>query len=129
MSYFHIVKKSNKVYVWPAIDRNRNQVVDFEVTTSREFGAYLPMALRLDSSYEIEISRSDHYDVYGQYKIAKVHYQTKSETALVESFNSLLRHYLTRFHRKTKRYSKAIDMIYNSILLLFNKNLLISILS
>ncbi|MCC8369842.1 MAG: IS1 family transposase, partial [Rickettsia endosymbiont of Stiretrus anchorago] len=43
--------------------------------------------------------------------------------------NSLLRHYLARFNRKTKRYSKAIDMIYNSILLLFNKNLLLSIFS
>ncbi len=59
------------------------------------------MALRLESSYDIEISCSDHYDVYGQYKIAKNHYFTKSETALVESFNSLLRHYLARFHRKT----------------------------
>ena len=107
--------------MWLAIDRNRNQVVDFEVTKSREFGAYLPLALRIYSSYEIEISCSDRYEVYGQYKIAKAHYFTKSETALVESFNSLIRHYLARFYRKTNRYSKAIDMIYHSILLLFNK--------
>jgi insertion element IS1 protein InsB len=46
---------------------------------------------------------------------------TKSETALVESKNSLIRHYLARFNRKTKRYSKALDMITNSILILFNK--------
>ncbi|MGX6960742.1 MAG: IS1 family transposase [Rickettsia endosymbiont of Pentastiridius leporinus] len=73
------------------------------------------------------MSCSDHYDVYEAYKVAKKHYFTKKETALVESFNSLLRHYLARFNRKTKRYSKAIDMIYNSILLLFNKNLSLSI--
>jgi arginine utilization protein RocB len=37
---------------------------------------------------------------------------TKAETA----WNPLtLRHYLARFNRKTKRYSKAIDMIANSI--------------
>ena len=87
------------------------------------------MALRLESTYEIEISCSDRYEVYDKYKIAKTHYFTKAETALVESFNSLIRHYLARFNRKTKRYSKAIDMIYNSILMLFNKNLLISIFS
>lgn len=87
------------------------------------------MAFRLEANYDIEISCSDHYDVYGQYKIANKHYFTKAETALVESFNSLLRHYLARFNRKTKRYSKAMDMIYNSILLLFNKNLLLSIFS
>jgi insertion element IS1 protein InsB len=99
------------------------------VTDSREFSAYLPMAFRLESKYKIEISCSDYYDVYGKYKIAEKHYMTKSETSLVESFNSLLRHYLARFNRKTKRYSKAIDMIYNSILMLFNKEMLISIIS
>ncbi len=102
-------------------------MVDFEVTTSREFSAYLPLAFRLDERYNIEISASDYYAVYGQYKIAQRHIMTKAETSLVESKNSLLRHYLARFNRKTKRYSKAIDMIENSILLLFHKNILMSI--
>jgi insertion element IS1 protein InsB len=99
------------------------------VTESREFAAYLPIALRLEEKYEIEIACSDHYEVYNKYHIAKKHYFTKAETALVESFNSVIRHYLARFNRKTKRYSKALDMIYNSILMLFNENLLLSIVS
>ena len=98
------------------------------MTTSREFSAYLPMAFRLEERYNIEISASDYYAVYGQYKIAGRHIMTKAETSLVESKNSLIRHYLARFNRKTKRYSKAIDMIENSILMLFNKNMLISII-
>ena len=114
--------------MWLAVDRDRNKVVDFEVTTSREFSSYLPLALRLEKNYQISISCSDHYDVYRKFNIAKKHYSTKAETSLVESFNSLIRHYLARFNRKTKRYSKALDMIYNSILMLFNKDLLISIL-
>lgn len=85
------------------------------------------MALRLKENYNIEISCSDGYEVYGKFRVADKHYYTKKETALVESFNSLIRHYLARFHRKTKRYSKAIDMVYNSILMLFNKDLLLSI--
>jgi len=99
------------------------------VTSSRDFWSYLPLARRLRAAYRISIGCSDHYDVYGKVKVAEQHYFTKSETALVESFNSLIRHYLARFNRKTKRYSKALDMIYNSLLLLFNKKLLISILS
>lgn len=87
------------------------------------------MARRLELRYDIEIACSDHYDVYSKYRIAKKHYMTKAETSLVELFNSLIRHYLARFNRKTKRYSKALDMIYNSIMMLFNKNLLLSILS
>ena len=99
------------------------------MTDSGEFSAYLPMAFRLESKYKIEICCSDYYDVYGKYRIAEKHYMTKAETSLVESFNSLLRHYLARFNRKTKRYREAIDMIYNSILMLFNKEMLISIVS
>lgn len=97
------------------------------MTQSREFWAYLPLASRLEERYNIDISASDYYTVYGQYKISKRHIMTKKETALVESKNALIRHYLARFNRKTKRYSKAIDMIENSILMLFNKKLLLSI--
>ena len=127
MSYLVTVKKTNRVYVWLTVDWNRGEVVDFEVTQSREFSAYLPLAFRLESNYRINISCSDHYDVYGKYKISNEHHMTKAETSLVESKNSLIRHYLARLNRKTKRFSKALDMISNSILMLFNKNILISI--
>ncbi len=85
------------------------------------------MALRLESKYNIEYLCTDAYETYSKYQISKKHTTTKAETSLVESFNSLIRHYLARFNRKTKRYSKAFDMIENSLLLLFNKTLLLSL--
>jgi insertion element IS1 protein InsB len=109
------------------VDRVRNKVVDFEVSVNRDFEPYFHLARRIESKYMIEISCSDQYNVYGKYRLREKRYFTKKETALVESFNSLIRHYLARFNRRTKRYSKAFDMIYNSILLLFNKDLLLSI--
>ena len=115
--------------MWLAVDRVRNKVIDFEISTNRDFEPYFYLAKRIEENYKIEISCSDYYAVYGKYKIASKHYFTKKETALVESFNSLIRHYLARFNRKTKRYSKAIDMIHNSILMLFNKEILMSIFS
>jgi len=77
---------------------------------------------RLKEKYHTAIAASDYYAVYGVHLFADKHIMTKAETSLVESKNSLIRHYLARFNRKTKRYSKAIDMIQNSILLLFNKH-------
>ena len=38
----------------------------------------------------------------------------------------IIRHYLARFNRKTKCYSKALDMILHSLWMLFYKNLLLS---
>ncbi len=107
----------------------RGKVVDFEVSVNRDFEPYYYLARRIEEKYHVEISCSDQYNVYGRYRIGEKHYFTKKETALVESFNSLIRHYLARFNRKTKRYSKAFDMIYTSILMLFNKDLLLSIIS
>ncbi|MDR0580983.1 MAG: IS1 family transposase, partial [Holosporaceae bacterium] len=52
---------------------------------------------------------------------------TKSETCLVESYNSVLRYYLARLHRKTKCYSKSAEMLRLSVTLLLNKHTLLSI--
>ncbi len=106
------------------MDRNRNKIVDIKVTKSRDFSSYLEIAMGLREKFNINNLCTDAYPVYGKYRIATNHIVTKSETSLVESKNSLIRHYLARFHRKTKRYSKAFDMIENSLLLLFNKEIL-----
>ena len=116
------------MYVWLAVDRNRNEVVDIEVSRSRDFYAYYELAQRLEKKHEVSILCTDGYEAYKKYRIAKSHVVTKAETALVESKNSLIRHYLARFNRRTKRYSKALDMIAHSLLILFNKNLLLTIL-
>ena len=49
------------------------------------------------------------------------HIITKSETCLVESYNSVLRYGLARLHRKTKCYSKSEEMLRLSVLLLIHK--------
>lgn len=47
--------------------------------------------------------------------------QTKAETYTVESYNGLIRHYLARFRRRTKGYSKSQEMIVLSLKLLMAK--------
>jgi insertion element IS1 protein InsB len=54
--------------------------------------------------------------------------QTKAETYTVESYNGSIRHFLARFRRKTKCYSKSEEMIkYSLQLLMAKRNNLISI--
>ena len=47
--------------------------------------------------------------------------QSKAETFTVEGYNSRIRHYLARFRRKTKCYSKAKHMVEASLKLLMLK--------
>jgi insertion element IS1 protein InsB len=121
MSYLAIAKKTSRVYVWLAVDRNRNEVVDIKVSNSRDFWAYYEMAQTLEKRYRINILCTDHYEVYSKYRITHRHVKSKAETSLVESKNPLIRHYLSRFNRKTKRYSKALDMIVHFLWMLFYK--------
>ena len=60
-------------------------------------------------------------DFYRPYRaLVPIHlpYRSKAETTSVESCNSLLRHYLARFRRRTKCYSKCKQMLLQAVLLL-----------
>jgi IS1 family transposase len=52
------------------------------------------------------------YDVaFARLKIPEPHTMTKSQTHLIESSNSSIRDNLARFNRRTKRYSKSLEML------------------
>jgi insertion element IS1 protein InsB len=61
---------------------------------------------------------TDYYHPYRNLVPIHLHYRSKAETTSVESCNSLLRHYLARFRRKTKCYSKCKKMLLQAVLLL-----------
>ena len=46
----------------------------------------------------------------------------KSETFLIESSNSSIRDNLARFNRRSKRYSKRLDMLDATLFLFFNRD-------
>jgi len=64
---------------------------------------------------------SDYWKSYEEFIPAEKHLQTKAETYTVEGYNSRIRHYLARFKRKGKCYSKAVFMIEISLNLLMMK--------
>ena len=55
----------------------------------------------------------------------KHHIISKSETCLVESWNSVLRNNLAKLNRKTKRFPKSIKTLEDSVYLLANRKLVI----
>lgn len=73
---------------------------------------------------------SDHWKGYESIVPKEKHLQTKAETFTVEGYNSLFRHFLARMRRKSKCYSKKIEMLKLSILLLMHhRNKTLSILN
>ena len=87
------------------------------------------LAYRIKKKFKINILCTDGNFAYQKIQSANKHIISKSETCLVESKNSVIRRRLARFHRRTSCFAKAIDMISASLLLLFNEELLYSIIS
>jgi insertion element IS1 protein InsB len=62
-------------------------------------------------------------DGYRAYRLLppEKHLVGKAHTFTIESKNSQIRHYLARFHRRTKCYSKSVHSIYDALTLLIHK--------
>ena len=69
----------------------------------------------------IEQVMTDYWEPYKQFIPSETHVQSKAETFTVEGYNSLFRHFLARFRRKTKCYSKSESMLRLSVMLLIAK--------
>ncbi len=106
------------------MDRNRNKIIDIVASRNREKWVYVRMTQRLKKKgYKVQILCTDGYEGYGYYKLAKRHVVSKAETSLVESKINL-----ARFNRKTRRFSKAFDMIFASLIILVYKSEALGIL-
>jgi len=70
---------------------------------------------------------TDDWRPYTKFIPNKKHYIGKDETHFIESFNANVRHYLARFRRRTRCYSKCKDMVKYSLYLLFWKDIALCI--
>ena len=64
---------------------------------------------------------TDYWKPYENFVPKVKHTQSKAQTFTVEGYNSLFRHFLARFRRKSKCYSKSIEMLHISVKLLIVK--------
>ncbi len=67
---------------------------------------------------EIGEVMTDYWRTYAEFLPETIHTQSKAETYTVEGYNSILRHFLARLRRKTKCYTKSLEMLKYSVILL-----------
>ena len=110
-------KKQQQVWIWFAVCRDTRRLIAFEVgdrssrTLRRLYG-------RL-KAYRIGAFCSDKYLAYREILPWDKLTQSKAQTYTVESFNANVRHYVARFRRKNRAYSKSLQMIRLSLILKF----------
>jgi len=105
-------------WVWIAVDRHGKRVLDF-VCGRRDTLTFWKIWDRL---CEMEVGGggcSDRWRSYAQTIPMRKHNATKKITFTVEGYNGRIRHFLARFKRKTKCYSKSQYMMDISLKLLF----------
>ncbi|MDR2782125.1 MAG: hypothetical protein LBB21_06795 [Holosporaceae bacterium] len=114
--------------VWTAVARNRLRFSAFEVGngSSETLRSLWGKIKKNDVGIVCTDGKPSYSEVLCEDNDIK-HVMTKSETCLVESYNSVLSYYLARLHLKTKCYSKSIKMLRTSVNMLIHKNLLISL--
>ena len=64
---------------------------------------------------------TDYWKPYEHFVPKEKHIQSKAETFTVEGYNSLFRHYLARLRRKTKCYTKKLEMLQQAVIMLMLK--------
>ena len=63
---------------------------------------------------------TDYWRVYNEIIPEDKLIQNKAETYTVESHNSLIKHFLAQFRRKSKCYSKSVEMMELTLNLFFD---------
>jgi insertion element IS1 protein InsB len=105
--------QKNYCWIWIAVDRLGKRFVGF-VSGDRSTQTGLKLWEEI-KDIPVSFYCSDYWESYQAFIPKEKHLQTKAETFTVEGYNSRIRHYLARFKRKGKCYSKAQHMIDNQI--------------
>jgi insertion element IS1 protein InsB len=103
MKSIHTFGQKNYRWIWIAVDREAREYVDF-VLGNRETETGMKL---WNISYAQGVVAADNWKSYNEMRPASQLVQTKAKTYTVESYNGIIRHFLTRFRRKTKCYSKS----------------------
>jgi insertion element IS1 protein InsB len=116
---FHRQKK-RKSWIWIAIDRYTQEVLGFSVG-SRGKKAFKELVRQIEK-YSVGHYATDGWKIY-KLLSSKKRIVGKKYTTQIERLNANVRHYLSRFSRKIRCYSKCPTMVELSLFLLFFKNL------
>ena len=93
-------KKKRKIWLWLAICRFSKKIIAYQ-TGSR--GVKIARKLWANiKDIPCQCYCSDHWSIYEKILAYAKHCQSQAEPYTIESYNALFRHYVARFHRRTK---------------------------
>jgi IS1 family transposase len=110
-------KKRKKVWVWLSYSRSKQRVIACEVCSRS--AATLKRLWDIINLLKPAVVCTDEYKEYRKVIPANLLIKSKKYTHNIEAQNSSLRDFIKRFNRKTKAYSKALDMIGFSLYIHF----------
>jgi len=108
--------------VWTALSRGTGKIVAFIISQT----SCVKTAQLLYDKAEAEVGEilfvytdaNSCYDrAFALRGLSHKHFITKSQTHFIEATNSSMRDNLARFNRKSKRYSKSLDMLASTLIL------------
>jgi len=111
--------QKNYCWTWVAVDRKGKKLIDF--TRGKRDTCTFGKLWGSIKNRPVKKFFSDHWMSYAELPPENRHVASKAETYTVEGYNSRIRHYLARFRRKTKCYSKSQHMPEISLKLPFLK--------
>ena len=116
-----ILKKSNKLWIWTAVERKTKEINGFYVG-SREISSFEKLSERI-SNINADFYSSDGLEAYNLIDPQK-HLIGKKYIYTVERCNRLMRHYLARFARKPYSVSQTLYMVVCSLYVWIFRSLL-----
>ena len=110
-------EKLNDLWVWTAVveERDGSRWMDFEAG-GRDEATFLRLLERLPDAERYE---TDAYGVYGALPVNKHVVGKYGAVNWNEGLHSMLRGKLNRLVRRTKGYTKSVDMLVNLLALVF----------
>lgn len=109
LSYAKAPKKITKSRNWIAIDQHTKHILGF-VCGKRDSKTFKRLYNHL-STDNITLLCTDYWKAYADVIPTYKHLQSKKQTFTIESYNDRIHHYLARFKRRTKCYSKCKKII------------------
>jgi len=116
--YFYVGSKKQKRWLWLAVCRNTKRILGF--CTGDRGSKTLAKLMHRISPIKCERYYTDKHAPFAKVIPEEKHCSRPNETNTIEGINSAVRHYLTRFKRRSKCYSKSVQMVEASIILLMH---------
>ena len=102
-------KKSRKLWIWKALDRDTGQLLDWECG-HRDQRTFKKLYKRL-KQWNVQVYCTDAYQVYSAIIPQRRLLMSKRETKAIERNHTPNRHWFARFKRKSIVVSKSLEMV------------------